>query len=296
MTNRRPVLVPASRVFTPFAPRTPADQADHPPLGGSAAGSTLPEAVLGAALEVVERDGFLIAWANRLALPRLELTHSSPDGVGAYVTAFEKSGVEVRCALLTLDHGLPVVIAMARAARPGDPAMVVAAGSGLDPAAACRHALGELSANRLHVRRTMSEAHRLPEASAEEVCDETAHGLLYARPDMSVHLEHWWEPASTVALAPSSPPRSGADGVRLVVDSLAAVGLELVVVDITPPEIRDLGLSVARVLVPGAYPMSFDSRWPHLGGGRLRAAPVRAGLLRSPTPFGALNRLPHPFP
>jgi ribosomal protein S12 methylthiotransferase accessory factor len=68
------------------------------------------------------------------------------------------------------------------------------------------------------------------------------------------------------------------------------------VVDLTPPEIRDLGLSMVKALVPGAYPINFDSRWPHLGGRRLRAAPVAAGLLNVPRSFEALNRIPHPFP
>jgi hypothetical protein len=42
--------------------------------------------------------------------------------------------------------------------------------------------------------------------------------------------------------------------------------------------------------------MTFDSRWPHLGGDRLRTAPVAAGLFDAPLPPERLNRFPHPFP
>jgi ribosomal protein S12 methylthiotransferase accessory factor len=68
------------------------------------------------------------------------------------------------------------------------------------------------------------------------------------------------------------------------------------VVDLTPPEIGELGLRAVKVLVPGAYPMNFDSRWPHFGGGRLRQVPVGVGLRDDPLPISQLNRVPHPFP
>jgi ribosomal protein S12 methylthiotransferase accessory factor len=203
--------------------------------------------------------------------------------------------VDVRCSLLMLDHGVPVVIAMARGARPGDPAITVAAGAGLDAREACRHALAELAANRLFVKAEMAAAGRLPTLH-DEIRDQTAHALLYARPEMAAYLDHWWSSPSTVELGPSSTPASTRDRVGQLLHQLAAARLEVIVLDITPPEIRDLGLAVARVLIPGTYPMNFDSRWPHLGGERLRTAPVTAGLREVPLPIEALNLVPHPFP
>ncbi len=295
LTAGRPALVPASRVFVPFRAQAPADNADYPALSGSAAAGRWEEAVLNGLLEVAERDAFMIAWANRLELPRLIVDRSSPGGVGAYVGAFEDAGVEVRCVTVTLDLGVAVVIAMAGSRGSGDPAMVVGCGAALEPASACRHALAELAANRLNVRHTMSTATRLPECDPNDVRDETAHGLLYARPEMAAHLRHWWDSSPTVSLsAPTS--LTVAHQLRRLVAGVADAGLDALVVDVTPPEIRDLGLWVAKALVPGAYPMNFDSAWPHLGGSRLRAAPVAAGLLDSAVPFLALNRVPHPFP
>ncbi|MGH3921575.1 MAG: TOMM precursor leader peptide-binding protein [Pseudonocardiaceae bacterium] len=296
LTSERPILVPASRVFVPFRPQTPADNADYPSLGAAATGCTLEEAALGAVLETVERDAFMIAWANRLRLPRLELDRSSRGGVGDYVAAFEDRGLEVRCVLLTLDLGAPVVVAMARSVQPGDPSMVVATAAGLDAMGACRHALAELAANRLNVRHAMATRSSLPACDPHEVIDETAHGLLYARPDMAIHLEPWWDSPATVALPRPSRQLTPWAGLRRLVNAIAAADLETIVVDLTPPEIRDLGLSMVKALVPGAYPINFDSRWLHLGGHRMRAAPVTAGLLDVPLPFEALNRIPHPFP
>lgn len=296
VARRQAVLVPALRVFAPLRPRTPADWSDHPPMGGAATATTMTDAVLRAAMEVLERDGFMIAWANRLAPPRLDVNGWLPDGIGQYASAFAARRVDVRCSLLVLDHGVPVVIAMARGTRAGEPAITVAAGAGLDAREACRHALAELSANRLHVKAAMAAAGRLPRLQNDEIRDQTAHALLYARPEMAAYLDFWWDPPSTVNFPPPRPPSSTRDRLDLLMDHLAAANLELIVIDITPPEIRDLGLAVARVLIPGTYPMNFDSRWPHLGGLRMRTAPVVAGLVGEPKPFEALNRIPHPFP
>jgi ribosomal protein S12 methylthiotransferase accessory factor len=113
---------------------------------------------------------------------------------------------------------------------------------------------------------------------------------------MAAHLECWWDTRATVALPGAGEPVAPATGLRWLVSRISAAGLETIVVDLTAPQIRQLGLFVVKALVPGAYPLNFDSRWPHLGGRRLRSAPVTSGLLETPVPFDALNRLPVPFP
>ena len=295
LTRGRPALVPASRVFVPFEPRTAADNADHPTLSGFAAGTTLVTATLAALLEVIERDAFMIAWMNHLQPPRLELDRRSPHGVGAYVAAFEDLGIEVRCDLLMLDLGVPTVLAMARRSRSDDPAIVVATAADLDVAAACRHALAELAANRLYVRHTMAPPSPLS-VDALQAADVAGHGRLYADPDMAAHVDFWWNSGTSTPLQSTGRPLRPDAALRRVVQGISAVGLETVAVDITPPELRQLGLTVVKALVPGTYPLTFGCPWPHLGGHRLRRAPVTAGYLRAPLPAASLNRLPHPFP
>jgi len=294
LMQSRPILVPASRVFVPFDRQTPADHADYPTLSGFATGNTLAEAAMAAVLETVERDALMIAWANRLSLPQLELDRSSPGGVGELVAAFADADVEVRCSLLRLDLGAPVVLAMARGTRTGEPAMVLSAAAGLDSATACRRALAELAANRLNVRDAMAARGAIQDQ--QELPDGAGHGLLYANPEMAVHLECWWDAPTTLPLSSTGEPVRSSVGLRGLATSIAAAGLDTIIVELTPPEVRNLGLFVVKALIPGSYPLNFDSRWPHLGGRRLQSAPVAAGLLESPLSFDALNRLPVPFP
>ena len=67
----RPVLLPAQLVFLGQPPP------DEPLIGyatsnGLACGATPEEAILAGLLELVERDAFMVAWANRLSLPLLD--------------------------------------------------------------------------------------------------------------------------------------------------------------------------------------------------------------------------------
>lgn len=297
LTRRRTVLVPASRVFLAFGERTPADRADHPGVSGFAAGNTHAEAATAALLETIERDALMIAWVNRLSPPRLAIDRLSPGAVGKYAAAFEDAGVEFRCLLLALDLGAPVVVAMARGARPGDRSLVLAAAAGLDPASACVRALAELAANRRHVRHmaAFASAHHevVPSPRRGSSGADDPHDPQGAR---AAELEAWWDTRETVSLGDVHAPIPAAAALHRLVCAIAAAGLETIIVDLTLPEIGDLGICVAKALVPGAYPLMLNDRWPHLGGPRLRWAPVRSGLLGTPRPLHELNRLPVPFP
>jgi ribosomal protein S12 methylthiotransferase accessory factor len=70
-------------------------------------------------------------------------------------------------------------------------------------------------------------------------------------------------------------------------------GYEPLVAQLTTPDLRELGLHVVRVLIPGLQPLHGNHAWPHLGGARLkRLSSVFGGKVA----LGAsINPFPHPF-
>jgi len=72
--------------------------------------------------------------------------------------------------------------------------------------------------------------------------------------------------------------------VELLHRRLREAGLELLVLDLTRP---DIGLPVAKVIVPGLRPM-----WARFAPGRLYDVPVKLERLTQPTKFEDLNPLP----
>jgi ribosomal protein S12 methylthiotransferase accessory factor len=297
LTQGRPVRVPASRVFSPFRAVAPGDFFDAPIISGYSTHATIEEAIYGALMEVIERDAFMIAWANQLRPPRLAIDPATSGEVGKYLAAFAARGIEVRCVLVDLDLGAHAVIAIARSDQPGDPSSVVAAAADMDVEAACRKALKELSANRLSVRHEMvSAGDSLPLPDPQLVIDERAHGLLYARPDMASCLDIWWNSDNCVPLPRTSQQAGITSRLKDCIEVLMRAELEVTVVDLTAPAMESLGLRTVKVLVPGAYPMNFDGRFPHFGGKRMRTAPVTAGLRDTPIGPEDLCTIPHPFP
>jgi ribosomal protein S12 methylthiotransferase accessory factor len=297
LTQKRPVRVPASRTFSPFRAVTPGDFFDAPIISGYSTHATIEQAIYSALMEVIERDAFMIAWANQLRLPRLAIDPATRGEVGEYLAAFAARGIEVRCVLVDLDLGAHAVIAIARSHQTGDPSSVVAAAADMDAEAACRKALKELSANRLSVRHEMvSAGDSLPLPDPQSVIDERTHGLLYARPDMASSLDIWWRSENCVPLPRPSQETGITPRLRNCIEVLMRAELEVTVVDLTAPAMESLGLRTVKVLVPGAYPMNFDGRFPHFGGKRMSQAPVTAGLRDTPINFEDLCTIPHPFP
>jgi ribosomal protein S12 methylthiotransferase accessory factor len=291
----RAFLVPAWRVFTRLRSATPADQMDVTNVSGCATGSSVASAVLGGLLEVIERDSFMIAWATRLPVTGVNIERDTPWDVGRFVAAFADVGIEVRCSTVTLDWGVPVVFAIAKSPHGGDPAAVVAAAADPDLSCAMRCALKELAANFVHVRHAMKSTAGPQAADVASVRTQDHHALLYARPDMARQLEPWWAPAACVE-APEPENPSAAEALSAISERCIATGSDILAVDLSFSELRRRGLFTFKTLVPGAYPMNFDTLWPHFGGKRMQQAPVDAGLLSKPVTFANLNRFPHPFP
>ena len=76
--------------------------ADLPPVGyatssGLACGASLPEAVLGALLEVVERDAVMLAWKCRLSLPLLDWS-ANPTLTDLHDRYFRPTGLRYKVA------------------------------------------------------------------------------------------------------------------------------------------------------------------------------------------------------
>jgi ribosomal protein S12 methylthiotransferase accessory factor len=92
-------------------------------------------------------------------------------------------------------------------------------------------------------------------------------------------------------LAPDRETPPPGDGLRGELDRwvamVAAAGLDVIAVDQTAPEQRQVGLHTASVIVPGLLPIDF-------GWSRQRAP--RMPRLRQVTGAAEPNPAPHPFP
>lgn len=271
---------------------------------GCALGSSLEEAALHALCELIERDAFLLAWCRRSPLPAIRASSIDDAATAMLLDGIEARGFEVHLLVTTYDLGLPSVWAVAVNHSPGAvPATLSAAGSSAEPVVAVRAALWELAQL---VARTLDwdveGALRLVEDPTRvQTIDDHVH--LYSRPEMRqrVAVALGGPGVSLDEAFPGWPDQlclQAAGDVRGALDYLlgqtAAAGLDqALLVDQSREDHRDLGLSVARVVVPGMLPMCFGAPHQRLGG-LARRETVINGAGRDAEAEALLD--PHPFP
>lgn len=281
---------------------------------GFAAGATLRDAVLGGLLEVIERDAFLRAWAHRLPGRRSPAASVPDDDVRRITDAYARRGVHIDVHRLPTDTTACVVMAVGWSEEA--PAAVVGLGADQDPVCAARGAVFEVGQVRPALRarlRHPGTTERLRELVADPaaVRDLEDHDLLYADPAtaaaglgylLKAPSEPWDEPTAPAGAPTPAAGRASAAArpgtaaaLSTLVDSLAAVAGDVLYTDVTTADVADLGVSVARGIVPGFQPIHFGASEWRLGGRRLYTMPAALGLTPTFATRADLNLAPHPL-
>lgn len=305
-----PILVPETLAYY----GTHSHEPDNRPFvyeisNGCALGSSLEEAVLYGMLEIAERDGFLLTWYARMPVP--EIDPATLDGRDAlHLAALRaETGYELRLFDITTEHGIPAVWVLATAAPgTGLPAAFCTAGAHLSGRRAVMGAVAELgdmltSGIRYGVTpeaRARAAAMAEDSSAVEEMED---HPLLFHDPRAAARLDFLTAGTPSRAAgeigAGTEEFASGDLGelMRAVVRRYTGSGLDVVVVDQTPDELRAMDLHAVKVLIPGTLPMTFGHRHRRTTGlPRLLEVPHRLGHTPQPLTEDELNTEPHPFP
>jgi ribosomal protein S12 methylthiotransferase accessory factor len=290
-----PTHLPAVMVYT-SPPRGDAERFWLPISNGAAAGFTWESAVLSGILEVVERDIVSTLWLQRLSLPRLPGSLLSPL-TKRLVSWCERKYVRVHLFDATTEIGIPTVYCVLEA--PHDPVAerVVAACTKPDFDSAARAALTEALYLRPLVHRAAEnpeEADLLVKGAAWIGGPEGRGALDFLLLDEDGRDEDGQgaQPRNTRAVQP--PP--GIDEtarLRWLVDRCRDAGHPVYVVDLTTPDLRSVGLRVAKAIIPSLQPLNFHPHAQYLGHPRLYSLP---GLLgQRALSEGELNPDPQPF-
>jgi ribosomal protein S12 methylthiotransferase accessory factor len=291
--------VPAACVYIPYD-RAP----NEPPLKdlistGLACGPTYASALLKALAEVVERDAYTIVWQNRLPRPHIDLENVADPLIRRFVAVLKRLTIQSYAVLLTLDIAIPVVL-MVMTRSDGPPWTIVASGADLSPRHALLLALEEACLALIGMGRSLAGArHFQPAADYMDVTTLPLHGLAHAAdPRLRSSIGFLTQPSELVSLDELSDAATGnpvAD-LRTALNAIRPVVGDVVGVDVTTPDINEVGFKVVRVIVPELQPMDINHQYPHLGGRRLYEVPFKLGLVAKPREESELNADPHPFP
>jgi ribosomal protein S12 methylthiotransferase accessory factor len=292
------VFLPVQRVYMMAVEQQDAEEPalTYATSNGMACGATLDEALLAGLLEVVERDAFMIAWSNKLTLPHLDWR--SDRGLRDFSESYlSPSGLSFDAIDLTQISGVPTIVACVRGVESDLGAIGFGTAAALDIREAWKKALSEAFFTRVTARDLhFGSPDRSFDDDYWDIVDFPDHMLFYAFAE-NVPLADFLF-ASDEFVRPD-PSENHATRVRTKLDYLTGVvesqGGDVLAVEITAPEIRELGLTVAKVIVPQYCDLNTAHGGQFLGGERLYTRASDVGLRAAPLSLGDLNRDPHPM-
>jgi len=244
--------------------------------------------------ELLERDAFMIVWAARLSLPLLDWT-ASPELVRLDTRYFAPTGLAYKAVDLSPVHGVPSVLGVVRAPRGFPGALGVGAGTAATVERAWFKALSEA----FGARSAGAKLAVLEEANGygpfgEGVRTFEDHILFYAD-DERAAAAGFLDAGAGRTPASAVRPLAG-EPVATLCARVAAAGASAYAVDVTSPDVAELGLVVTKVVAPELCALDVVHGARFLGGRRLYEAAAALGLRDGPLAQADVNPFPHPFP
>ncbi len=267
ITQQRRRLVPSAFVYYSY-PREGGGDICLGCSNGVAAGNCFEEAVMQGFFELVEREAVAMWWYHKLLKPAVDWHSFDSPFVAAVDAAMDRIGMRLDVLDLTHDLGIPVFAANLFIQNEGYRFKAMGLGCHRDPQIALERAVSEL-------------------------------GQSWKSPGMDRHNLKLQKRLESTELFLRSDPRQTPKGssdfrvernsdflddIHDVVQLLCAKGLEMIVIDLTRP---DVGFPVARVAVPGMAHF-----WPRFGCRRLIEIPKEAGWIDKDVDEDDLNPVP----
>ncbi len=257
---------------------------------GLATGQNLTDAIFRGALEVIERDAFMITYLNKLSVPKIDLESLKNDPEFASIlTKLERYKVEPHFLYLPTDFPVHVIAAALTDSR-GGAAFTIGAKADFDLKKAMIGALSEALAVRLGYK------------NSEPIPDD----FPFHKMGQAERIRYWLNPTRfpQIAFMVEGPTISFADALNKVSSPssdlleqirhmLELTHTDMFYVDCTTPAVTKASdLKIAFVMSPELQPLYLAEEIPAMGGDRLSRIPTKFGY----TPAQTLNRFPHPFP
>lgn len=253
---------------------------------GVAAGFNFKDALLRGLYEAIERDAFMIVWLKRITMPTI-LKVSLPESLQNRIAKIEELGYQVFLVNITLDLA-PVVLA-AVVSKQLKPALILGTASNLNILEACSKALAEVEQQLYWNLRSSTTPYIL--SDYKEVKKVSDHAALY-------YMSQYLSKASFLWSGKAQPlPVSREmldDEFERILKILSSYKKRIVVADLTPAFLRELGIQVIKAIPLGLVSISFGYGMEPLGMSRLKRPPKEiTHLTQRPWP----DNIPftHPF-
>jgi len=285
------VLVPAQLVYWNY--QYGGEPIIHISLStGVAGGTSYAGATLRGIFEVVEREGFIITWLNKLPRKEVDLTDASGE-LRNILEEFKKYKFEVRVFDSSTDVRIHSFFSIL-IDRSNHPIIGCGLKAGLDPEETIKGAIEE-SFHSMPWRREIFNRYPNKKIKPEAVSSFEDRIIYWNQKGMIKELDFLLKNKNKVKISEFQNYSTGSclKDLEFVKEELKNKGLETIVVDITPRDVAQIGFKEVKVLIPKMHPLYLKEKYKYLGGSRLYEIPKSLGFKEKEE--GELNKTPHPF-
>lgn len=286
--------VPLITVFLGSPYEYPAEGFYSPISTGSAIAASYEQAIISGICEVVERDVIQITWLQELPLPRIDTQDIDDPDFWDRLERSERNGIEHYFYNGTFDLGIPTVYSL-HINRKSRVAALVMASTKLDPVKALIRVMDEAAASRLAVSSWSHEPNQF-DPKDFHTFERLEDGAIYfANHERLDAFDFLLKSPNTCHHSSIENLETGDVNANLagIVQRIQANNLETIVVDTTPPTIKEVGMYGVKVVMPELVPLGLNYNMRFLGAKRLYSIPAKMGYpVKS---IDQLNVNPQPF-
>jgi ribosomal protein S12 methylthiotransferase accessory factor len=297
LSDRQETWIPAVFAYIPYYSEPPEVPICFSVSTGLSCALSREQAVLSGLYENIERDAVMITWLNRLPVKRVDPC-SLPGVEETYRERFAGTGAEYMIFDIGLDLGVPTIFGCAVDSEHDQISLATGAAADFDVERATTKALVEAAQGRVwlkHMRQTSAPFDF--DGDLSKIRSFEDHVRLYGRREMLPKADFLIGQTSMRPLVPCDDAPAGVKPrIRRIIENLARAGLKAYVVDVTSPDVAELGFHVVKTLVPGLQQLYADNNFRALGSPRLYEVPARMGFRAGRIQESELNPDPHPFP
>lgn len=265
----------------------------HATTNGLATRPTQIEARLYAALEVIERDAYMIMWLNQLSLPLFDLDNLArrSSSLRQLLNMCAQYRLIPKVIRLITDAPAYAVCAVVSDESGLEPKVTLGLKAHRDPASAAEGALLEALRMRQNVRQQKKFNTKWNPATPTKDIGHTDRLLYWSEPGRAERLAFL---TAGAAQRFSEPWEEDSDVQHLerIILWCRDKGYGFAAVSMTHSAGNPTPWHIERALIPELQPIHLSERLPHIGGARLREIPKLFGYKPLPEPFISD---PHPF-
>lgn len=285
LTKKGKVLVPASLVYANYnykKRKEPTIQLKN--STGAACGPSTEFAIYRGICEIIERDAYMISFINNL--PKNLINLDSDCHLSRFKRRIERYDLEVHVLGTQLDFPMTTTTCLIFDKTGSGPAVCTGLGGSLDPERAIQTAVFESVRRHISARDRFYRTKPLPMPIKNSFDWFLLNKqLLWSAPHMIQIAQNFIKNTRTIdykELENKEQELSDEKKVEFLVKELESKNCEVIYVDVTIPEVKELGLRVVKVLVPEMVPLWRDERYPYLKVKRLYDVSNKLGYKAKP--------------